>query len=144
ELRMSRIYAGSIALCVLFPPYCASEAMADEQALRNYLSGRHVLISRRDGEAVYGTYYFFYTHYCSSGRYVIYASSVKQSVLGGENRQRWEVRGTWKVVTQKGQEGVFYQDTDGGTDFLPLRMRPDGSVFVRDGINFAPQGRAEC
>ena len=141
---MNRIHTVWFALGVLLPAFCASEAQADEQVLRNYLSGRHVLISRRDGEAVYGTYYFFHTHYCSSGRYVVYASSVKQSVLGGEIRQRWEVRGTWKVVTQKGQEGVFYQDTDGGTDFLSLRMQPDGSVYIRDGINFAPQGRAEC
>jgi len=141
---MNRIHAVSIALCVQFPAFCASEAMADEQVLRNYLSGRYVLISRRDGEAVYGTYYFFHTHYCSSGRYLIYANSVKQSVLGGEIRHNWEVRGNWKVVTQQSQEGVFYQDTDGGTDFLPLRMRPDGSVFVREGISFAPQGPARC
>ncbi|MGH8650229.1 MAG: hypothetical protein ACREUP_13150, partial [Burkholderiales bacterium] len=83
-------------------------------------------------------------HYCSSGRYVIYASSVKQTVLGMEQRQNWEVRGTWKVMTQEGREGVFYTDTDGGTEFLPLRMRPDGSVFIRDGVNFTPQGQAQC
>lgn len=141
---MNRIHAVSIALCVQFPAFCAAEAMADEQVLRSYLSGRHVLLSRREGGAVYGTYYFFHTHYCSSGRYVIYANSVKQTVLGMEQRQNWEVRGTWKIVTQQGQEGVFYQDTDGGTDFVPLRMQPDGSIFVREGISFAPQGRAGC
>jgi hypothetical protein len=75
---------------------------------------------------------------------LIYWSSVKQSVLGGEQRQQWEVRGNWRVMTQQGQSGVFYRDTEGGTEFLPMRIRQDGSLFIRDGVNVAPQGRAQC
>jgi hypothetical protein len=141
---MNGIHAVSIALCAQICALCAAEAMADERQLHSYLNGRHVLISRRDGGALYGTYYFFHTHYCASGRYVVHANSVKQSVRGGEIRQNWEVRGTWKVMTQDGQEGIFYRDTEGGTEFLPMRLQQDGSLFIRDGVNAAPQGRAQC
>lgn len=141
---MTRTFAAVLALAVLCPFFPGSEASADERQLQSYLNGRHVLISRREGEAVYGTYFFMHTHYCPSGRYVVYGSSVKQSVLGGEIRQQWEVRGSWTVTTQQGQEGIFYRDTDGGTEFLPMRIRQDGSVFIRDGVSVTSQGRAQC
>jgi hypothetical protein len=111
--------------------------------LQQALTGRHVLISFRNGGAVYGTYTFLNTHYCASGRYVVYASTQKQSVLGGENTSSWEIHGTWQVTQQGGQTGVYYRDDQGGTEFLAMQLTPQG-VYLSEGVSFSPQGPAQC
>ncbi|MGI9324080.1 MAG: hypothetical protein ACR2PZ_02595 [Pseudomonadales bacterium] len=125
------------------PPQQTGGSNAAVQQLTQYLAGRHVLVSWRDGGAVYGTYTFLNTHYCPNGQYRIYANSHKQSVLGGENRQNWEVFGRWQVMHQGGQLGVYYQDNQGGTEFVPVQITANG-LYIREGVTFAPQGQAQC
>jgi len=50
-----RILAAAIALGALCPVFPDSVARADERQLHSYINGRHILISRRDGGAVYGS-----------------------------------------------------------------------------------------
>jgi len=127
------------------PPSSGSRGgNSTETALRQYLAGKHVLFSYRDGGAVYGTYFFYNTHHCPSGRYVDYANSSKQSVLGGQINQNWESNGTWQVITHQGQIGTYYQSSQGETTFWPMRLNTDGSVYINDTISFVVQGPARC
>ena len=113
-------------------------------SLQQFLSGKHILFSYRDGGPVYGTYYFYNTHHCPSGRYVDYANSHKQSVLGGENRQNWQSNGTWQVTTYQGQAGTYYQSSTGEETFWPMRVSADGSIYINDTISAVVQGPAQC
>jgi len=127
------------------PPAAASgSGSSTETILRQFLTGKHVLFSYRDGGAIYGTYYFYHTHHCPSGRYVDYANSSKQSVIGGQINQSWESNGTWQVTTRQGQTGTYYQSSDGETTFWPMRLNADGSVYINDTISSVVQGSAQC
>ena len=119
-------------------------ASNDPAALQQYISGRHLLFSWRDGGAVYGTYYFSHTHHCASGEYIEYVNTHKQSVLGGENRNSWEDYGRWQVSSQNGQVGVVYTTSKGSVQFIPFQVYPDGSIYSSDSLNIVSQGRANC
>ncbi len=115
-----------------------------ETTLRQFLAGKHVLFSYRDGGVVYGTYYCYNTHHCPSGRYLDYANSSKQSVLGGQINQNWQSNGTWQVTTYQGQTGVHYLSSTGETTFWPMRLNANGGVYINDTISFVVKGQAQC
>ena len=121
-----------------------ADSDSDEAEIRQFLSGKHILFSYRDGGAVYGTYYFYNTHHCASGRYVDYANSSKQSVLGGEINQSWQSNGSWQVVTYQGQTGTYYVSSNGEETFWPMQLRADGSLYINDTISIVVQGPAQC
>ena len=113
-------------------------------SLQQFLSGKHILFSYRDGGPVYGTYFFFNTHHCPSGYYIDYANSHKQSVLGGENRQNWQSNGTWQVIDQQGQTGTFYRSSNGEETFWPMQISANGNIYINDTISAVVQGPAQC
>ena len=114
------------------------------QQLQNYLSGRHMLLSWIDGGGVFGKYHFLNTHFCSSGRYAVYAETRKKSVISNMvQRGGWEVHGTWRVVEQDGQVGISYQPDNAEVEFLPLQWTSNGPIAF-DPNEFTPQGAAEC
>ena len=113
-------------------------------ALQQFLAGKHILFSYRDGGPVYGTYFFFNTHHCPSGHYVDYANSHKQSVLGGENRQNWQSTGTWQVINHQGQTGTFYRSSNGEETFWPMQISANGNIYINDTISAVVQGPAQC
>lgn len=122
-------------------------ATADHSAeaeLRHFLSGRHIPFSYRDGGPVYGTYYFYNTHHCPSGRHVDYANSHKQSVLGNEINRSWRSNDTWQVTTHQGETGTYYLSSDGEEAFWVMRLNADGSIYINDTISVVVHGPAQC
>ena len=142
--KLSAASSVSIAACLLLTPSLAADHAAAETQLRQFLAGKHILFSYRDGGPVYGTYYFYNTHHCPSGGYLDYANSHKQSVLGGEIRNNWESNGTWQVVTHEGRTGTYYLSSNGEETFWPMQVGADGSIYINDTISAVVQGPAQC
>lgn len=136
---------GTFLLSLLLLPGASLEVHASSsQQLQSALSGNAFLVSYREGGPVYGTYYFYLTHYCPSGKYFTYARSVKQTVLGAEQVNNWQIFGTWKVSAGQGGVGVLYRDSQGGEQWVPITILPNGGLYAGDGISITLQGRAEC
>lgn len=72
--------------------------------LQNIFNNQQLLITYREGEVLYGTYYFLEVHYCQDGYYGLYGNSVKRTVPDNEQRSNWQEFGTWKVINQKWRE----------------------------------------
>lgn len=133
----------SLALICSVPALAAAQSSEAEQ-LDQFLRGNHLLVSYREGGAVYGTYYVLQIHYCTSGQYFLYGESSKQTVLGNYQKGNWQEAGTWAGTTRQGQLGVQYQPQGQVPDFVPVRMLPDGGIWVGEGVSVIPQGRAQC
>ena len=112
--------------------------------LQQHVSGKHILISYREGGVLYGTYRYYDIHHCRSGQYVEYGYSSKNSVTGSTLTSNWESRGQWRVTTQQGRAGVYYTPSNAQPEFVPMRLNADGSVFVNEGVNFSMEGAANC
>lgn len=113
------------------------------EELFNFFNGHRLLITYREGEVIYGTYYFLEIHYCPNG-YGIYGSTLKKTVLGNEQKSNWQEFGIWKIITQNGVNGIHYSATNGNQQFYPIYRLPDGSMFIRDGVTIVKQGTAIC
>jgi len=112
--------------------------------VNNFFNNQNLLITYREGEAVYGTYYFLEIHYCPSGQYGLYGRSVKQTVLGNEQRNSWQEFGNWKVIKHNGKVGVYYTTTSGQENFVPIYRLSNGYLFIGEGISIVKQGIAIC
>jgi len=109
-----------------------------------FFNNQNILITYREGEVIYGTYYFIEIHYCPGGQYGLYGNSVKQTVLGNEQRGNWQEFGTWKVTAQDGAVGIYYVTTEGVQQFVPIYKLSNGDLFVREGVTIVKQGQAIC
>ena len=118
----------------------------DEQAqyLGQYLSGQQILVSYREGGAVYGTYYFTEIHFCSTGQYVLLGQSRKQTVLGNEQVNNWREEGSWEIIRSQGEVGILYQPASRSDYFVPVSVLPNGQLWVADGVSIQRQGRMQC
>ena len=110
----------------------------------NFFNNSNILITYREGEAVYGTYYFVEIHYCPQGQYGLYGNSVKKTVLGNEQRGNWQEYGNWKVIKQNGQVGMHSTNTYGVQNFTPLYKAADGSIMINQTTTIVKQGQAIC
>ena len=73
------------------------QSIPTEEELHEFLNGKQLMITYREGEALYGTYYFIEVHYCPNGYYGLYANTVKRTVLGNEQKGGWQEYGQWQV-----------------------------------------------
>ena len=121
-----------------------AQSPVSETELQEFLNGQKLLITYREGEVVYGTYYFIEVHYCPNGYYGLYASTIKRTVMGQEQKGGWQEYGQWKVMTQEGQTGLHYTTTMGVQRFVPFYKLANGDMFVADGITLVKQGVAIC
>lgn len=119
-----------------------AQNIPSETEVYNFFSNNKILIAYREGEVLYGTYYFLEIHYCPNG-YGLYGNTVKQTVLGNEQRSNWQEFGTWKVVTQNGLVGIKYITTVGVQNFVPI-YKYNGNIFIRDGLTIQQKGSATC
>jgi hypothetical protein len=133
-----------VAGCKSEMPNTTSEKQREEQTIKTYLTGKRVLITYREGSPVYGTYFFFYTHFCMSGQYMIFAQSRKQTVLGNEQVYNWEEYGTWDVISVQTQATLQFRSTSGELGSYPIRLLSDGGIWIGDGISVTQQGEAQC
>jgi hypothetical protein len=112
--------------------------------VNNFINNNHFLITYREGEVVYGTYYFIEIHYCPSGLYGLYGKSVKQTVMGNEQRNNWQEYGSWKVINYNGSVGIYYKTTAAQEKFVPAYRLPDGNISFGEGVTIVKQGKAIC
>lgn len=75
-------------LCMLYlnPQTMDAQTNPSIETLQNFFNGQQLLLTYREGEVVYGTYYFLEVHYCPNGYYGLYGNTVKQTVLGNEQK----------------------------------------------------------
>ena len=110
----------------------------------NFFNNQNLLITYREGEAVFGTYYFLEIHYCPNGYYGLYGNTVKRTVLGNEQKSNWQEYGTWKIINQNSLNGIYYAATNGNQKFYPLYKLPNGDLFISEGITIVKKGLAIC
>ena len=112
--------------------------------LHNYFNNQQLLLTYREGEVLYGTYYFLEIHYCANGYYGLYGNTVKKTVLGNEQKTNWQEYGTWKITSQNGINGILYVANNGNQQFYPLFKLSNGDLFIKDGVSIVRQGKAIC
>jgi len=133
-------------LCMLYLNPQAMDAQTNPsiETLQNFFNGQQLLLTYREGEVVYGTYYFLEVHYCPNGYYGLYGNTVKQTVLGNEQKSNWQEYGTWKITSQNGLNGIFYASLNGGQQFYPVYQLANGDMFIREGLSIVKKGPAIC
>lgn len=129
---------------LLFSTPCKAQTIPSVEEVQYFFNDQNIMITYREGEVIYGTYYFIEIHYCPGGQYVLYGSSVKQTVLKNEQRGNWQEFGTWQVTEQDGGVGINYVTTEGAQQFVPIYKLADGDLFVREGVTIVRQGQAIC
>jgi hypothetical protein len=107
------------------------------------LTGQNLLLTWREGEAVYGTYFFVEVHFCSENDFILYGRSERNTVLDNLQVNTWQSAGTWDIVRLQGQIGIQYQMTTGESSFTPIALRSDGTISAQ-GVSITPQGQAQC
>jgi len=129
---------------VLFTQNTIAQSIPTVAEVNNFIVNNHFLVTYREGEVVYGTYYFIEIHYCPSGLYGLYGKSVKQTVMGNEQHNNWQEYGTWKVIEYNGNVGVYYKTTTGQEKFFPVYLLPNGNLSFGEGVSVVKQGEAIC
>ena len=119
------------------------QSIPSQEEVRNFFNNQNILISYREGEVIYGTYYFMEIHYCPTGQYGLYGNTVKKTVLGNEQRSNWQEFGTWQITSQNGLVGIYYA-TQTNQQFVPIYKLANGDFFVREGVSIVKQGPATC
>jgi len=133
-----------VATAITFAQYGNSEG-PDVERIKQYLGGQKLEISYRDGGPLYGTTYVKEVHLCSSGQYFEYGFSERQTVMDNFQRNSWEDSGTWEIVMFKGQVLLGSRsNSGGGFSYAPIRIMPDGSIWISDDVTVRRVGRAQC
>lgn len=122
---------------------CAQTNPSSEE-LQEFFNGQQLLITYREGEVLYGTYYFLEIHYCPNGYYGLYGSTVKRTVLDNEQRSNWQEFGSWKITTENGLNGIESVNLQGTRQFYPIYKLPSGDMFISEGVSIVKQGLAIC
>ncbi len=114
------------------------------EELQEFFNGQQLLITYREGEVLYGTYYFLEIHYCPNGYYGLHGSTVKRTVLDNEQRSSWQEYGSWKITAENGLNGIEYVSLQGARQFYPIYKLPSGDMFISEGVSIVKQGLAIC
>jgi len=133
-----------LLLGIFNPQTMKAQTNPSVEELHNFFNGRQLLITYREGEAVYGTYYFLEIHYCPNGFYGLYGTSEKQTVLDNVQKSSWQEFGNWKIITQDELNGIHYAATNGGQQFYPIYKLQNGDMFVSEGVSIVNRGAAIC
>jgi hypothetical protein len=138
----------SALLTVIFFVLILSKPMLPQdqqtQAARAYLGGQRLLVTYRQGGAVYGTFFFLQVHLCRSGSYMTFGQSRKRTVMDNEQVNNWRDQGRWNVAAFGGQLGIQYVSVSGQGNFVPIRIAQDGSIWAGNGLSVVRQGSAQC
>jgi hypothetical protein len=116
-----------------------------EAAVRDFFNGQQMLVTYREGGALYGTFFTLQVHFCRSGRYITFGESRRQTVLDNEQVNRFTDEGTWEVTTVRGQMVLRYVSVSGQPNMVAINVAPNGRVSLGDGsITVIKQGVAQC
>lgn len=142
-MRLLRKIVLGVLLWVFGNTTIQAQTNASKKEIHDFFYNQKIKITYREGEVVYGTYYFIEVHYCPNG-YGLYGSTIKKTVLGNEQKSNWQEYGTWKAVTQNGLNGIQLQSTAGYSQFYPIYKLQNGGIFIKEGIKTIKQGSAIC
>ena len=131
-------------LGLVYLPKSQAQTNPSIEELHNFFNNQQLLLTYREGEVLYGTYYFIEIHYCGNGYYGLYGNTVKRTVLGNEQKSNWKEFGSWKIMNKGGVNGIHYAATNGGQQFYPLYRLANGDLFISEGITVVKQGAAIC
>jgi len=130
--------------CFITSERLKAQTNPSSEELQEFFTGQQLLITYREGEALYGTYYFLEIHYCANGYYGLYGSTVKRTVLDNEQRSNWQEYGNWKITSENGLNGIESISLQGVRQFYPMYKLENGDMFIREGISIVKQGKAIC
>ena len=111
--------------------------------VRDFFNGQQMLVTYREGGALYGTFFTLQVHFCRSGRYMTFGESRKQTVLDNEQVNTFSDEGTWEITTFRGQMVLKYVSVSGQPNMVPVRVL-NGRVSLGDGISVVRRGVAQC
>jgi hypothetical protein len=136
----------AVSTVLLFPCSASTQGVGTpaEAALREFFNGQQMLVTYREGGAVYGTYFGLEVHFCRSGWYLSLGESRKQTVLGNEQVNRFTDQGTWEITTFRGQPILKYLSISGQPNVVAINVAPNGRVTLGEGITVIRQGPAQC
>jgi len=137
----SVLFAAAIALLL---PSGASAQGVSVAAVEDFFNGQQMLVTYREGGALYGTFFTLQVHFCRSGRYVTFGESRRQTVLDNEQVNRFTDEGTWEITTFRGQLVLQYVSVSGQPNIVAVNVAPNGRVSLGDGITVVRQGLAQC
>ena len=139
-----RVVSLALLILVLATGVAFAQTDGNVQEVRRFFSGQRMLVSYRNGGAVYGTYVFLDVHLCESGRYMLFGQSRKQTVLDNEQVNNWRDNGVWDVTTFQGEAVLQYVSASGERNAVPVRLQPNGRVWLGNGVSVQRQGGAQC
>jgi hypothetical protein len=131
-----------LALCLATPARAQTEP--NERNVRDLFAGQKMLVTWRDGGPLYGTFFTLQVHFCNSGRYMTFGESRRQTVLDNQQVSNLDDRGSWNVTTFQGQLVLRYLSDSGQANAVPVRVLPNGNIWVGEGVTVIRQGAAQC
>jgi len=135
----------SIALLLGVLLASSTTAQSPEANVREFFNGQQMLVTYRDGGAVYGTFFTLQVHFCRSGRYITFGESRKHTVLDNEQVNRFTDQGTWTIGSMQGRMVLKYVSISGQPNIVAINVAPNGRVSLGDGgISVVRQGPAQC
>jgi hypothetical protein len=140
---------GIILLLILglfFSPSTTAFAQPDGQveALKVALVGQRMLITYREGGALYGTYYFLDVQFCRTGKYITSAQSHKTTVMDNDQSNNWTEIGRWDILSYQNQPVLRYVTLQGKMNFVPARLLQDGEIWLGDGVTVRHLSTTAC
>src|SRR5437868_84279 len=97
-----------------------------EALVRDFFNGQQMLVTYREGGALYGTVFALQVHFCRSGRYMTFGESHKQTVLGNDQVNRFADEGMWEIATFRGQVILKYTSASNPPNIVAVNVAPDG------------------
>ena len=134
-----------LILGLFFSPSTAAFAQPGQvEALKGALVGQRMLISYREGGALYGTYYFLDVQFCRTGKYITSAQSHKTTVMNNDQSNNWTEIGRWDILSYQYQPLLRYVTLQGKMNFVPVRLLQDGEIWLGDGVTVRHLGTTVC
>jgi hypothetical protein len=136
-----------VSTAILLAALAASStaAQSPEAAVREFFNGQQMLVTYREGGAVYGTCFTLQVHFCRTGRYITFGESRKHTVLDNEQVNRFTDQGTWTIGSMQGRVFLRYLSISGQPNVVAINVAPNGRVSLGDGgISVVRQGPAQC
>jgi hypothetical protein len=134
----------ALLLTLLLAAPAVSQTGSNEQAVKGFFLGQRLLVTYREGGAQYGTFYTLQVHFCRSGRYITAGQSRRHTVMDNEQISNFSDQGSWDITTFQGQLFLKYLSDSGQANALPVRVLPNGSLTVGEGVSLVRQGIAQC
>jgi hypothetical protein len=135
-----------LGLILLLVPGIPAAAQTEDpiDAVRKALSGQRLLVTYRDGGALYGTHYFLDVQLCRTGRYYTSAESRRTTILNNQQVNRWRETGTWAIISYENQPVLKYISSAGKTNVAPARLLPEGRIWLGEGVSVQRTGTTAC